>query len=92
MLVGENDEKLKGHVLFTEKAYKDFVIEAEVRWSGEIDSGFILRKPELQLQIGVSRSLKKDMTCSFYTGGQEKYPEAGQAQGSGKRTKGRGVE
>jgi hypothetical protein len=80
VLIGDNDEKLKGHVLFTEKAYKDFVIEAEVRWSGEIDSGFILRKPELQLQIGVSRSLKKDMTCSFYTGGQEKYPEAGQAK------------
>jgi len=80
VLVGENDEKLKGHVLFTAKSYRDFVIEAEVRWNGEIDSGFIFRKPELQLQIGVSRSLKKDMTCSFYTGGQEKYPEAGQAK------------
>lgn len=80
VLVGENDEKLKGHVLYTTRDYGDVVIEAEVRWSGEIDSGIILRKPELQLQIGVSRSLKKDMTCSFYTGGQEKYPEAGQAR------------
>jgi len=76
VLIGENDEKRKGHVLFTEKAYKDFVIETDVRWSGEIDSGIMLRKPELQLQFGISRSLKKDMTCSFYTG---KYPEAGQA-------------
>ena len=41
----------------------------------------MLRKPELQLQIGVSRSLKKDMTCSFYTGGKDKYPVAGQAKG-----------
>ena len=27
------------------------------RWDGEIDSGFMLRKPELQLQIGISGSL-----------------------------------
>ena len=40
----------------------------------------MLRKPELQLQIGISRSLKKDMTCCFYTGGQERYPEAGRAK------------
>jgi hypothetical protein len=61
--------------------YLDFVLETEVRWSGEIDSGIMLRRPELQLQFGVSRSLKKDMTCSFYTGGLERYPEAGQAKG-----------
>lgn len=80
ILVGENDEKLKGSMLYTEKSYKDFIFEADVRWNGEIDSGFMIRKPELQMQIGVSRSLKKDMTCSFYTGGQERYPEAGQAK------------
>jgi hypothetical protein len=79
VLMGENDEKRKGHVLFTEKDFKDFIIETEVRWSGEIDSGIMLRKPELQLQLGVSRSLKKDMSCSFYTGGKEGYPQAGQA-------------
>ncbi|MCX7872719.1 MAG: DUF1080 domain-containing protein [Verrucomicrobiae bacterium] len=80
ILVGENDEKLKGSMLYTEKSYKDFIFEADARWTGEIDSGFMIRKPELQMQIGVSRSLKRDMTCSFYTGGQERYPEAGQAK------------
>jgi hypothetical protein len=80
VLVGENDEKMKGHVLYTEKSYKDFVFECEVRWSGEIDSGVLYRQPALQLQFGVSRSLKTDMTCSFYTGGKEKYPEAGRAR------------
>ena len=80
VLVGENDEAMKGNVLYTDAAFGDFVFEAEARWSGEIDSGFMLRKPELQMQIGISRSLKKDMTCSFYTGGAEKYPEAGQAK------------
>jgi hypothetical protein len=80
VLVGENDEKLKGSMLYTEKSFKDFIFEADVRWQGEIDSGFMVRKPELQMQIGVSRSLKKDMTCSFYTGGKEGYPEAGRAK------------
>jgi len=80
VLVGQNDEKMTGHVLYTEKSYGDFVLESDVRWEGEIDSGFMLRIPELQLQIGVSRSLKKDMTCCFYTGGQERYPEAGRAR------------
>jgi hypothetical protein len=80
VLVGQNDAAMKGHVLYTKKAYKDFIFETEARWTGEIDSGIMLRHPELQLQIGISRSLKRDMTCSFYTNGQEKYPEAGQAK------------
>ncbi|HWQ90244.1 MAG TPA: DUF1080 domain-containing protein [Clostridia bacterium] len=81
VLVGENDPQNKGSVLYTQKEYKDFVFECEARWEGEIDSGFFVRNPELQVQLGVSRSLQKDMTCSFYTGGKEKYPEAAQAKG-----------
>lgn len=80
VLVGENDEAKKGSMLWTEKSYHDFVIECEARWSGEIDSGIMLRKPELQMQMGISRSLKRDLTGSFYIGGAEKYPEAGQAK------------
>ncbi len=80
VIVGENDEAKKGSMLWTEKLYGDFVIECDARWSGEIDSGIMLRAPELQLQMGISRSLKRDLTGSFYTGGTEKYPEAGQAK------------
>src|SRR5213595_3711381 len=69
VLVGENDEAKKGNMLYTEKSYGDVVVEAECRWSGEIDSGIMVRKPEMQLQIGTSRSLKRDMTCSFYAHG-----------------------
>ena len=78
MLVGESDAEKKHSVLCTEKAYGDCVVEAEVRFAGEIDSGILLRKPELQVQIGVSRSLKRDMTGSFYV---EKagYPEEARA-------------
>ena len=78
VLVGESDDAKKASMLYTDKAYKDVVVEAEVRWSGDIDSGIMLRKPEIQLQIGTSRSLKRDMTCCFYVG---KYPEDGQAKG-----------
>lgn len=84
VLVGENDPEKKGSMLYTTQAYDDVIIEAEVRWQGEIDSGFMIRKPEIQLQIGVSRSLKKDMTGSFYLGG---YPDAGQAKDAAKLLK-----
>lgn len=76
VLVGANDEKLKASMLYSEKSYGDCIVEAECRFTGEIDSGIMLRKPEIQVQIGVSRSLKKDMTCSVYAKG--KYP--GQAK------------
>jgi hypothetical protein len=87
VLVGESDAAKKGNVLYTSKAYKNFIIETEARWSGEIDSGIMLRQPELQLQIGISRSLKTDMTCSFYTNGKEKYPESGRAKNLEKHLK-----
>jgi hypothetical protein len=80
VLTGENDPQQTGAMLYTEKSYSNFVFETEVRWTGEIDSGVMFRKPELQLQIGISRSLKRDLTCSFYVG-KEGYPEAGQAKG-----------
>lgn len=86
VLIGENDEKLKGHLLHTERAYTNFVIELEARWSGEIDSGVMFREPELQVQFGISRSLKRDMTGAFYLAKHPLnpkvgYPEAGQTTG-----------
>ncbi len=80
ILVGENDAQKMGSMLFTDATYGDVIVEGEVRFSGEIDSGFMLRNPELQVQIGVSRSLKRDMTCSFYVGN---YPEEAQAKRAG---------
>jgi hypothetical protein len=58
----------------------------EVRWSGEIDSGVMLREPELQVQFGISRSLKKDMTGAFYLAKNPinpkvGYPDAGHTKG-----------
>lgn len=75
-IVGENDAAMKGSMLYTEQSYGDVIVEAEVRFNGTIDSGIMVRKPEIQVQIGESSSLKRDMTCSFYTG---TYPEEGRA-------------
>lgn len=79
ILVGENVAGLDGHYLWTEKSFGDFVLEFDVRWTGEIDSGIEMREPHLQLQLGVSRSLKRDMTGSFYVG-KPGYPDSGQAK------------
>lgn len=86
VLIGENNEQLKGHILHTERDYTNFVVELEVRWSGEIDSGVMFREPELQVQFGISRSLKKDMTGAFYLAKHPLnpkvgYPEAGHTKG-----------
>lgn len=79
VLVGENTAGGPGHYLWTERSYGDFVLEFDVRWTGEVDTGIEMREPHLQMQLGVSRSLKRDMTGSFYVG-KPGYPEAGQAK------------
>ena len=79
VLVGENDAALTGSMLWTEKSYGNFVLELEARWEGIVDTGVMLRSPELQLQMGISGSLKRDMTGSFYVIGGG-YPENGQAR------------
>ena len=76
VLVGASDERKQGSMLYTRKSYGDVIVEGDVRFTGEIDSGIMVRRPEIQVQIGVSRSLKRDMTCSFYTG---TYPEEARA-------------
>jgi hypothetical protein len=84
VLVGENDAAKKGNYLWTEKEYGDFVIEFDVRWKSTskrgVDTGIEMRKPSIQLQLGISGSLLVDMTGSFYTGGKPAYPESGQAK------------
>jgi hypothetical protein len=84
VLIGENNAALKGNYLWTQKSYGDFVIEFDVRWKGTtergVDTGVEMRSPKIQLQLGVSGSLRVDMSGSFYTGGKPAYPEEGQAK------------
>ena len=94
ILIGENDVALKGNYLLTEKDYGDFVIEFDVRWKDEtergVDTGLDMRKPRIQLQLGISGSLRVDMSGSFYTGGKPAYPEEGQAKAAKKLMKPQG--
>jgi len=63
----------KSSVLWTENDFEDFVLELDFRFvSGTIDSGVHLRCQD-QIQIGVSGSLKRDMTASPYIPGKG-YP------------------
>jgi hypothetical protein len=94
ILVGENNAAKTGNMLWSEKSYGDFVIEFDVRWTSAsergVDTGLEMRKPNIQLQLGVSGSLKVDMSGSFYTGGKPGYPDAGQAKDAAKLMKPQG--
>ena len=91
ILIGENNAEKQGHYLWTEKSYGDFVIEFDVRWKATtergVDTGLEMRSPKIQLQLGISGSLRVDMTGSFYTGGKPAYPEIGQAKDAKKLMK-----
>ena len=64
----------KGSIIWTEKQYENFIIEADFKMGeGIVDSGFFLRTENEQIQIGISGSLKRDMTGSPYIPGKG-YP------------------
>jgi len=75
ILTGESDDRMRNSILWTEKSYQDFAVELEFRFSGDIDSGVFLRHENEQIQIGTSRSLKRDMTGSPYIGSKRGYPQ-----------------
>lgn len=83
VLVAQSDPERKGSYLWTEKSYGDFDLEFDLRMTGEdLDTGVSFHTPALQMQIGVSRSLQRDMTGSFMTDGRghpTRYPESGRA-------------
>ena len=57
----------KGSILWTEKSYENFVIQADfLMGDGVVDSGIFLRSENDQIQIGISGSLKRDLTGSPY--------------------------
>lgn len=63
----------KGSVLWTKQKYRNFVVECDFRMGeGRVDSGVHVRNQD-QIQIGISGSLNRDMTCSPYIPGKG-YP------------------
>ena len=64
----------QGSILWTKKKFKNFVIQADFKMGdGTVDSGIFMRSDHDQIQIGISGSLKRDMTCSPYIPGKG-YP------------------
>ena len=69
----KNGPNKKGSILWSKKKYRNFVMEFDFRFGeGTVDSGVHVRNQD-QIQIGISGSLKRDMTCSPYIPGKG-YP------------------
>jgi hypothetical protein len=65
-LIGENPDE-KGSILWTDESYKHFEIELEYKTlTKDYDTGLFLRGESHQVQVGISRSLQKDMTGCIY--------------------------
>ncbi|MED5417307.1 MAG: DUF1080 domain-containing protein, partial [Verrucomicrobiota bacterium] len=62
-IVAKSGPKKRGSNLWTEKEYTDFNMSCEFRFDGKGDSGVFLRDGGQQIQIGISGSLKRDMTA-----------------------------
>ena len=74
ILAVTNGPEKKGNILWTEKSYSDFIIKCDFKMGkGIVDSGIFVRNENDQIQIGISGSLKRDMTCSPYIVGKG-YP------------------
>ena len=70
----KNGPDRKGSILWTQQEYENFVVQADFRFGeGKVDSGIFLRNDKQQIQIGISGSLKRDMTGSPYIPGKG-YP------------------
>ncbi len=68
MLVGENP-KMNDNILWTNAEFKNYEINIDYMTptpDPDYDTGVYVRGPSHQVQIGVSRSLKKDLTGCIY--------------------------
>ena len=76
LMVAENPDSL-GSNLWTLKSYRDYELELEyLTLSDDYDTGVFPRGKGTQVQIGISRSLDRDMTACIYApkDGGESYP------------------
>ena len=74
ILTAKSGPEKKGSILWTDKEYTDFVIETDFKYEGgTIDTGIFIRDDTQQIQMGISGSLKRDMTGSPYIAGKG-YP------------------
>lgn len=80
IIIGKNTADKKGSMLWTDSKFADFVVETDFRFAGIVDSGVFIKGESYHVNLGISSSLKSDMTCSIYAPKDgEKYP--GKAMG-----------
>ena len=73
----QSDPSKKGSILWTKKEFTDFTLTLEFKnGEGTIDSGVMLKGNHDQIQIGISGSLKRDLTAAPYIPGKG-YPVEG---------------
>jgi Domain of Unknown Function (DUF1080) len=66
-LSAKSSPEKTGSILWTVQQYQDFVFQTDFKMGdGVVDSGVFLRSENDQIQIGISGSLKRDMTASPY--------------------------
>ena len=80
-IVAKSGPRKRGSNLWTERHYTDFDMSCEFRFDGKGDSGVFLRDGGQQIQIGISGSLKRDMTASPYISGKGYPVEAEEKEG-----------
>ena len=69
----QSGPKKKGSIIWTEKSFRNFVVAFDFKFGvGVVDTGVHVRNKD-QIQIGISGSLKRDMTGSPYIPGKG-YP------------------
>lgn len=74
VLSAKSGPERKGSILWTEKTYGNFIFQTDFKMGeGTVDSGIFIRSEDLQIQIGISGSLKRDMTGAPYIPGKG-YP------------------
>lgn len=77
-LLGENPGE-QASIIWTTRPFRDFEIELDYKSETEdYDSGIFIRGLTHQVQIGISRSLQKDMTACIYAPEDERGSYPGQ--------------
>jgi len=77
-LLGENPGE-QASIIWTKREFRDFEMELEyISMTDDYDTGIFIRGLTHQVQIGISRSLQKDMTACIYAPQDEQGSYPGQ--------------
>ncbi|MBE9518529.1 MAG: DUF1080 domain-containing protein [Bacteroidetes bacterium] len=79
-LLGENSGE-QASIIWTKQNFRDFEVELDyITLTDDYDTGIFIRGLTHQVQIGISRSLQKDMTACIYAPKDEKGSYPGQTE------------